>query len=127
MAQKILMVFGVVLVLVGILGFVPGITNDDGLLLGIFAVDAIHNIIHLASGILAVVFARMGAAQASMFAKILGIVYAIVAVVGLLQGDSVLGIIGVNMADNILHVLLAIVFLYVGFSKSSTSSMPMQA
>jgi hypothetical protein len=45
--------FGAVLVLVGILGFVPGITTDDGHLLGIFHVNAIHNIIHLASGAVA--------------------------------------------------------------------------
>ena len=47
-------VFGVVFVLVGILGFVPGITSG-GHLLGIFEVDTTHNIIHLISGILAFV------------------------------------------------------------------------
>lgn len=126
MAQKILMIFGVILVIVGVLGFIPGITNDDGKLLGIFTVDTLHNIIHLASGILAIAFARMSAGQASMFAKILGIVYALVAILGLLDGSSVLGLIDVNMADNVLHVLLAVVFLYGGFSKSSSQA-PMQA
>jgi hypothetical protein len=64
-----------------------------------------------------------------MFAKVFGIVYALVAIVGFVQGDTVLSIISVNGADNVLHVVLAIVFLWLGFSKgsSSSSSMPMQA
>ncbi len=127
MAQKVLTVFGVVLLLVGILGFIPGVVTD-GKLLGIFTIDSTHNIIHILTGILALVFARMGAGQASVIAKVLGIVYAIVAIVGLVQGDTVLELIGVNLADNILHVVLAVVFLYAGFSKPSATTpvMPMQ-
>jgi hypothetical protein len=122
MTQKVLTVLGVILILVGILGFF----NDP--VLGIFEVDAVHNIIHLATGILAVIFAR-NSGQAMMFAKVFGIVYALVAIVGFVQGDTVLSIISVNGADNVLHVVLAIVFLWLGFSKgsSSSSSMPMQA
>jgi hypothetical protein len=123
MTNKILMTLGVVLILVGILGFF----NDP--ILGIFEVDTLHNIIHLASGILAVIFAR-NASQAMMFGKVFGIVYALVAIIGFVQSDTVLNLITVNMADNVLHVVLAIVFLWIGFSKggsSSSSSMPMQA
>ncbi len=116
------MILGVVLVLVGILGFF----NDP--VLGVFEVDAVHNIIHLATGILALIFSR-SASQTMMFGKIFGIVYALVAIVGFVQADTVLNIITVNMSDNILHVVLAVVFLWMGFSKggSSSSSMPMQA
>lgn len=129
MTQKLVMWLGVILTLVGILGFIPGITSDSGMLLGIFAVDTLHNVIHLATGILGIIAARMGASQAAMFAKIFGVVYALVTIVGLVQGDTVVGLFGVNMADNILHLLLAILFLYAGFSKSGAqaSSMPMQA
>jgi hypothetical protein len=111
--QKWSKVFGVVFLLVGILGFVPGITTD-GHLLGIFEVDTVHNIIHLLTGIIALAVAG-SASKARGFFKIFGVVYAVVAVVGILHGSSVLGLIGVNMADNILHVVLAIVILAIGF------------
>jgi|SRR6185503_4627369 len=130
MTQKLVMWFGVILTLVGVLGFIPGVTNDDGKLLGIFAVDTLHNVIHLASGILGIFAARMGASQAAMFAKIFGLVYALVTIVGFVQGDTVVGLFGVNMADNVLHLLVAVIFLYAGFSNKGGSApaspMPMQ-
>jgi hypothetical protein len=57
--EKITTGFGIVYILIGILGFVPGITipapnpgpvPGDGLLLGIFVVNLVHNIVHLALG-----------------------------------------------------------------------------
>lgn len=103
------MILGVVLILVGILGFF----NDP--VLGIFEVDAVHNIVHILTGIVGVAMASMGEMSAKTFGKIFGVVYAIVTVVGFVQGDNVLGIITTNMADHVLHLLLAVVFLYVGF------------
>ena len=49
-AKTITLALGVVYVAIGILGFIPGIVTTEGLLLGIFAVNAIHNIAHLVAG-----------------------------------------------------------------------------
>ena len=54
-AQKISVGFGIVYLAVGVLGFIPGVTvataqPGQGLLLGIFAVNALHNIVHLVAG-----------------------------------------------------------------------------
>lgn len=124
--QTLAKVFGVVFLLIGILGFVPGITTD-GHLLGIFHVDMLHNIIHILTGIIA--FLVMGSASKSqMYFKVFGIVYLIVAVAGFVQGTTVLGLIGVNMADNILHIVIALVALVAGFKgcckAKGGSSMP---
>ena len=129
MLKKLAMVFGVVFLLIGVLGFVPGITTD-GHLLGIFEVDGIHNVIHLLSGAVAL-WAGMTSAKASkMYFQVFGVVYALVAVLGIFT-SSFLGLIDVNGADNILHVLIAAVALYAGFGMkaddlmmSSTGSMP---
>ncbi len=51
-----------------------------------------------------------------VFVAVFGVVYTIVAIVGLVQGDTVLGLFAVNAAENILHVLLAVVFLAIGFA-----------
>jgi len=110
MAKKLVMILGVVFILVGLLGFVM----DP--ILGIFQVDLVHNLVHLASGVLAVIFAGKGEMMAKKFAQVFGVVYALVAVFGLvLPGEKVLGLIEANLADDILHVVLAAVFLYAGF------------
>ncbi len=116
------MVFGIVLLVVGILGFVPGITSN-GHLLGIFEVDTIHNIIHILTGILALVFMK---SNPKMFFKIFGIVYLLVTIIGFVQGNNVLGLIGVNFADNILHLVISVLSLWLGFRKEGGSmAMPM--
>ncbi|MBV9159891.1 MAG: DUF4383 domain-containing protein [Candidatus Kaiserbacteria bacterium] len=128
MAKKLAWAFGIILTVVGILGFIPGVTSADGLLLGIFQVDAIHNIIHLATGIVAILVALGSGAYVNLYFKIFGIVYALVAIVGFVQGSTVLGLIGVNMADNVLHVLIAVIALWAGFwMKESSGSMAMNS
>ncbi len=118
-------VFAAVFLAVGALGFVPGAT-DGGMLLGIFMVDMIHNIIHLATGVVALLVALSSDKHRRLFFQIFGVVYALVAVIGLVQGNTVLGIIQTNMADHILHVVIALVALYVGFGmKDKPMAMPM--
>jgi hypothetical protein len=114
-AKLYAMVFGVVLTLVGILGFVPALSTN-GNLLGIFAIDSLHNVIHLLSGLvgLAAAFAA-GAKYARMYALVFGLVYALVTIVGFVQGTTVLGLIAVNAADNFLHLAIAVVSLGVYF------------
>jgi hypothetical protein len=118
MAKTIMMIVGVVFIIIGILGF---LSNP---ILGIFAVDTLHNLVHLISGILALIFASQGESQARKFAIILGVVYGLVTILGFLSGDSgkIVGLITVNTADNFLHLVLTIVFFIVGFTKSGASS-----
>ena len=104
---------GVVLVVVGLLGFVM-----SSPLLGIFEVDTLHNIIHLASGAIALVVGG-NYGMAKMYLIIFGLIYGAVAVVGFVQGSTVLGLIGVNMADNVLHLGIAAACLVVGFGSKS--------
>ncbi len=106
---------GAVFVLVGVLGFVPAAT-PDGKLLGLFDVSPLHNLIHLLSGVAAFVLAMMGEKNTRLYFQVFGVVYALITVIGFIQGSTVLGLIGVNMADNLLHLLLAVVLLYAGFA-----------
>ena len=110
-------IFAVAFIVIGILGFVPGITTADGHLLGIFEVDPLHNIIHLLSGLVALFVVFGSAAAQQMYFKVFGIVYLLVTIIGFVQGDTVLGLINTNMADHILHLLIAIVSLWLGFGK----------
>jgi hypothetical protein len=114
MAKTFAMALGVVLLLVGILGYVLNPTG--GLLLGIFAVNGAHNAIHLVTGIAGLAAAFMGWAR--LFCQLFGVVYLLVAFLGFVATDSsgmLLGMVHNNMADNLLHLAIGGAAAYVGF------------
>ena len=117
MLKKAAMLFGVVFILIGILGFIPGITTSDNLLLGLFKVDALHNIVHLVSGIAALAAAMYTESGAKTYFQVFGVVYALVAILGFVyMDDSILGFLVNNMADTLLHTVIALASLYLGFA-----------
>ncbi len=120
MVKKTALILGVVLLLVGILGFVPGVTTD-GRLLGLFQVNALHNVIHLLTGALGIYVGMMADGKAAKtYFQVFGVVYALVAVLGFVYGDNaILGVVASNMADTWLHVVIAVVALYLGFGASN--------
>jgi len=123
MAKTMAVLFGLVFLVVGILGFVPAVTKDE-MLLGIFHVNTAHNAVHLLSGIVALICGMMGVGASRMYFKLFGLVYAAVAVMGFLNpGDvKLLGLISNNMADTWLHVAIAAVSLIIGFMPASAET-----
>ena len=103
---------GLALLLAGIAGFIVDSTFDTGggidgdSLLG-FEVNAWHNIVHLLSGIV-LLAAAAKRASAKAVALAFGIVYGAVALIGLIDGETVFGLLPVNPADNILHIALSL-------------------
>jgi hypothetical protein len=113
--KTIAIVFGIVFAAVGLLGFVPAL-NPGGKLLGIFDVNAAHNIVHLATGIIALAVGFASDRASKIFFQVFGIVYAAVAALGFFYGDALLlGIVSNNLADTWLHVVIAVIALYLGF------------
>ena len=116
MAKTIAIIFGVVFLLIGVLGFVPAAAPNE-MLLGIFHVNAAHNVVHLLSGAAALWAGMTSLAASKLYFKIFGIVYALVAVLGFMKGEGMLlGLISNNMANVWLHVAIAAVSLIVGFA-----------
>jgi uncharacterized protein DUF4383 len=116
MLKKICILFGVVFVAVGVLGFVPGVSDHEHLL-GIFHVNAAHNAVHILSGIAALICGSISTHAARMYFRIFGLVYGLVAVLGFVNGDRpIFGIISNNMADTWLHVAIAATSLLLGFA-----------
>jgi hypothetical protein len=124
MVKTMAVLFGVIFLVVGILGFVPGATKDE-MLLGIFHVNAAHNVVHLLSGAVAL-FCGMSSFSASrMYFRIFGLVYALVAVLGFMnpgEHTMLLGLISNNTADTWLHVGIAAVSLILGFMPASAET-----
>jgi Domain of unknown function (DUF4383) len=122
MAKTLGILFGIVFLAVGILGFVPGITKDD-MLLGIFMVNKVHSIVHIASGAVFLFASMAGAGAASLWFKIFGLVYAVVAVLGFMNPNGMLlGMISNNPADTWLHVVLAAAMLLIGFAAPKSAA-----
>ena len=120
-AQWYCLVFGVALLLAGVVGFAVdagfdvGSDIDGDKLLGIFEVSGIHNLIHIASGA-ALLAASPKRASARLVAIVFGVVYLLVTIIGFIQGDNVLGIIPVNTADNFLHVAISLLGIGAGLA-----------
>ncbi|MEA5457327.1 DUF4383 domain-containing protein [Sinomonas sp. JGH33] len=121
--QLAAMAVGAVFLLVGILGFVPGITSgmigfaglgSHAMLLGVFQVSVLHNIVHLLFGVAGLVLARTFSG-ARGFLVWGGAIYLVLFVYGLVFGDDSGGnFVPVNMADNVLHLVLGIGMIAVG-------------
>jgi hypothetical protein len=122
-ARTVALVLGVVYVLVGILGFIPGITSQggdfadmpsaSGAILGIFPVNVLHNIVHLAIGA-ALLYGSTATPLAIVVSRVIGVVYLLVAVIGFFSPDT-FGLMPIGGADIFLHLASAAVLLYIGF------------
>ena len=124
--QSVAMLVGIVFLLVGILGFIPGITtnfdditfarNESGAeLLGIFQVSILHNIVHGLFGIAGLFLARtFDGARTFLIGG--GVIYLILFLYGIIVGsDSGANFVPLNGADDVLHLLLGAGMIGAGF------------
>jgi hypothetical protein len=126
------MVVGAVFLLVGVLGFIPGITTNydslglathhsEALLFGVFQVSVMHNLVHLAFGIVGVVAGRSPRASRG-FLIIGGIVYLVLFLYGLIVPmNSAANFVPVNTADNVLHAVLGAGMIVLGLVLGRTA------
>ena len=114
-------IFGAVYLLVGLLGFFVtsgvGFFATHGANLIIFAVNPLHNIIHLAIGAGLLIAGLKSVPAAKALNTTVGGVYLLVGVLGLFLLSTPLNIIALNGADNVLHLASAILLLAVGLSQ----------
>lgn len=125
-ARYFALIAGIIYLLVGIMGFVPGLLHTvdhpgvmidsfEGNLLGIFPVNLLHNLVHLVVGALGVASYRSFNASRN-FARGLAIFYGLLAIMGLIPGlDTTFGLIPIFGNDVWLHALTALVSAYFGF------------
>ncbi|RJU02297.1 DUF4383 domain-containing protein [Arthrobacter frigidicola] len=135
--QKAAQAVGAVFVLVGILGFIPGITTNypslafaghqsGALLLGLFQVSILHNIVHLLYGIAGLAMAKT-ASGAKNYLLWGGVIYLVLWLYGLfIDKTSAANFVPLNTADDWLHFFLGVgmiaLALLLGRGASRTTS-----
>ena len=123
--QTAALAVGGVFLAIGILGFIPGITADydtmtfasedsDAELLGIFQVNALHNIVHLLFGVVGIAASRAFDAS-RLYLVGGGVIYAVLWIYGLIVDfDSGANFVAINTPDNWLHFVLAVGMIGLG-------------
>ncbi|MDL5200079.1 DUF4383 domain-containing protein [Streptomyces sp. ALI-76-A] len=123
--QQAALLVGAVFLLVGILGFVPGITTDydtmefashdsGAELLGIFQISVLHNLVHLAFGAAGIAMSRTASA-AGTYLLAGGAIYLVLWLYGLMVGhDSAANFVPLNTADDWLHFFLGLGMITLG-------------
>jgi hypothetical protein len=127
--QKAAAGVGAVFLLVGILGFIPGITtgyagmefaghHSDAKLLDIFEVSILHNLVHLLFGVVGLALARTwDGARSYLLGG--GAVYLVLWLYGLLiDKNTAANFVPVNSADDWLHLILGLGMIGLGLALS---------
>jgi Domain of unknown function (DUF4383) len=122
-AQVFGLVVGITLVAAGILGFFynasfgTGDGTERDAVLGILDVNAWHNIVHIATGAIALALAGSYSGSRA-YAIAFGVVYLLVTALGFIAGDGeeIFNLIPVNTEDNILHLLIGIAAIGAGLA-----------
>lgn len=124
--QRAALAVGGVFLLVGVLGFIPGVTTNysqlgaagpasEAMLLGVFQVSILHNLVHLLFGVAGLALAR-SAVAARNYLLWGGAVYLVLWIYGLLIGpETAANFVPLNSADNWLHLVLGIGMIALGF------------
>ena len=112
-------IFGAVYMLVGLLGFavtggVGFIATEGGLLLGVFAVNPLHNIAHLLIGGALLIAGIVSLRAAKTVNVVVGAAYLLLGIVGFFLVGTGANILALNTADHFLHLASALVLLGVG-------------
>lgn len=123
--QKAALAVGAVFLLVGLLGFIPGITTDydqmkfaghDSMakLLGLFQVSVLHNVVHLLYGVAGIAMARQ-VRTSYLYLVGGGVIYLVLWLYGLVvDKDSDANFVPLNNADNWLHLGLGLGMIALG-------------
>ena len=117
MVRAVALVFGASFLAVGILGFLLNPTGGE--LLGIFAVNVLHNLVHLLFGIFGIAAVLVG--RSRIYLQGVGVIYLLLTVLGFVPGlyagdHLLLGLVHINLADNFLHLVLGGIAAYFGFA-----------
>lgn len=124
--QKFAWFYSALFLFVVALGYIPGFTNEEGLLFGLFKIDPYDDFLHLASGIWAGIAAWYSLRASMFYFKLFGALYGLDGVVGLITERGYLDFglflhdpvgldFGTRLAANMPHIVIGGAALLIGF------------
>jgi hypothetical protein len=112
--QRVAQIFGVVFLLVGVLGLATTpLTMAGGRLLGLFPVNVLHNVIHLVFGVWGLMAGRSGDGAAA-YCKVTGVIYLVLTALAFLT-PTTFGLVPIGGHDIWLHGVIGVLLTFVGF------------
>ena len=139
MIRTFALIFGIIYLLVGISGFIPGLVSHHadlppiavdsfyGRLLGLFPVNILHNIVHLLVGAWGLLSSR-SVGGARLFGKGLAVFYGLLTILGLIPlTNTMFGLVPIFGHDVWLHALTALIAAYFGFVAREGDGLPASA
>lgn len=116
MAKKLTVVFGIIFVLVGLLGFVSNPFFGSG---AIFASDVGHDMLYILTGIILLAFGFLKPESSLKALKVFGIIYLIITIFGFVlvpTGGSLFGLILLNSADHFLNLVVGVILIILAYA-----------
>jgi len=116
MAKKLTLAFGIFFILIGFLGFIVNPIIGNG---AFFSADAGHNMIHILTGIVLLVFSFLKPLSVLKALKMFGILYLILTVLGFIlipTGGSLFGLVLLNSADHFLNLVIGILLIILAYA-----------
>ena len=124
--QKLGWLYAAMFVFIALIGYIPGLTNADGQLFGLFRLDLYDDALHLGSGIWAAAAAWTSTRASTIYFKLFGSIYGLDGLMGLAFGQGYLdggiflyGItpldLGTRIATNLPHLLIGGMAVLIGF------------
>jgi len=109
MAKTVAKIMGVILLLVGVLGFTHLLDSLGAHL------SPVHNLVHIISGVISLYFGFAGSlGGAKSFCTIFGLVYLLLGLVGMVKGDLMLGPLMLGKVDHGIHLIVGAAYLAGG-------------
>ena len=134
MIRKFALVFGILFLLAGFSGFIPGLVQpahgapalaveaNHGILMGLFPVNILHNLVHVLIGVWGIV-AYSSVSGARIYGRGLAVFYGLLAVLGLILATQTLfGLVPIYGNDVWLHAGSALVAAYFGWAATDTAA-----
>ena len=124
--RLVAIIFGVIYLLVGLLGFaatptIGFVATEGGLLIGVFEVNPLHNVIHVIIGAALLIAGLAGVAAAKATNATVGAIYLLLGIIGFFLVGTEFNYLALNTNDHFLHLATAIVLLVVALAADKTT------
>ncbi len=122
MIKKLTIAFGIIFILVGLLGFISNPLIGS---IGFFSADAGHYMIHLLTGIVFLAFAFLKLESSIKAIKTFGVLYLILTVFGFIlvpTGGSLFGLVLLNSADHFMNLFIGVFLVIVAYGLENSKS-----